>query len=305
MAQNDQKMSDRECETTEAVEGREEPVRDGSPGDHDAVRGDDPEASNGRPGGKICKDGQLLERDLKENQKVLYDLLSLMQEDQMGTTRLTIEGRRFAVLELNNNSVLDVLFHGTDEGGYRGYSVLMTQSEEELFLWHTVEIAPVNVDGTLTFPDKVRVPSISLASLVKFAECSDTSSTECSETSFACSYLLTGQRVPRRLYEEAVEVLVKRRCPNCLPYNTVWSPDVTVGLPPHTVKIYNYYFTEDEKYGFESYRDTDLFVDWKDQSFRSAVAKRVEKREGKRKAAQEDESSGDKKKKRGEEVTMA
>ena len=298
MAQNDQKMSEREYQTTEAGEGRGEPVRDGSPGDHDAARGEDPEASNGGPRGTICKDIHLLERDLKENQKILYDLQSLMQVDQMGTTRLTIEGRRFAVLELNNDSELDVLFHGTNEGGYRGYSVLMTRCEQELFLWHAVEIVPVNTDGTSTFPVKVQVPSVSLASLIKFAQNTDTSSTGFPETSFACSYLLTGQRVPRLLYEKAVEVLGKRRCPHCLPYDTVWRPDVTVGLPHHTVRICNQYFTEDEKYGFERYLDTGLFVDWKDQHFRSSVAERVEKREGKRKAAQEDESSGGKKNKK-------
>ena len=318
-------MIERECETSEAGDGRggqEErdergevtvvateqgrkteklsPARDGSREDYDAAKEEDPETEDGGPRGAICTDLYLLEGYLKENLKIQYDLLSSMPVDQTGTTRLTIEGGRFTVLAMFQDSDLDVLFHGTDEGGYRGYSVVMSKCKEELFLWHTVEIVPVNSDGTLTFPDKVQEPSLSLASLIKFADNAhasfdcDNSQTHQrvarrlnnnSQTVFHCKYSLTRQRVPQRLYQEVIKALINRQR-----YKL---------LPEDTVKICDHYAVQDEKPGFERYLDTGLFVDWEDQHFRREVAERLEKREGKRKAEQEDESSGGKKNKTG------
>jgi len=208
-----------------------------------------------------------------------------MPVDQTGTTRLTIEGRRFTVLAMFHDSDLDVLFHGTDEGGYRGYSVLMSKCKEELFLWHTVEIVPVNVDGTLAFPDEVQEPSLSLASLIKFADNAhasfDCDNSQTGQTVFDCKYSLTRQRVPQQLYQNVIKVLVNRQRRK--------------RLPDDTVKICDHYTVEDEKHGF----DISLFVDWEDQHSRSAVAERVKKREGKRKAEREDESSRGKQNKTG------
>ena len=50
------------------------------------------------------------------------------------TARVTIEGRRFAVLKIHDDVDIKVVFHSKTKGGYWGYAVLMSQAEQELFL---------------------------------------------------------------------------------------------------------------------------------------------------------------------------
>lgn len=73
---------------------------------------------------------------------------------------------------------VDVVFYSTTEGGYQGYAALVSQAEHELFLWHVVEIVRVNKDRSVKFPDKVKVPTLSLTSLIKFGGCAETPNNE-------------------------------------------------------------------------------------------------------------------------------
>lgn len=90
---------------------------------------------------------------------------------QQTAAQVTIEGRRFTVLKMHPDIDVDVVFYSTTEGGYRGYAALVSQAEHELFLWHVVEIVRVNKDRSVKFPDKVKVPTLSLTSLIKFGGC--------------------------------------------------------------------------------------------------------------------------------------
>ena len=50
-----------------------------------------------------------------------------MADGQQMTARVTIEGRRFAVLKIHDIDI-EVVFYSTTEGGYRGYAALMSQA---------------------------------------------------------------------------------------------------------------------------------------------------------------------------------
>ena len=218
----------------------------------------------------FCIGQPLLETDLRKNQKILYDLQSLVVSGQQMTARVTIEGRRFAVLKMHRDVDVDIIFHSTSEGGYRGYAALMSQGEQELFLWHVVEIVRVNKDGSVMFPDKVQVPTLSLTSLIKFGGCAGTSNSQDSGRLLCANHSPTSELLPRRLYDKAVEALG----------NPLRSKLATASA----------YFEKAD--GLESYLDTRLFADWNDRRFTKAIIKRVreaETHERKRKMEKEEE----------------
>ena len=94
---------------------------DDSYDDDDDDDGDDEEA-----GPVFCVGQSLIEVGKRKNQKILYDLRSLMVDGQRLMARVTIEGRRFAVLKMHRDINVNIVFHSTTEGGYRGYAVLMS-----------------------------------------------------------------------------------------------------------------------------------------------------------------------------------
>ena len=147
--------------------------------DYDGDDDDDDDDDDEEEAGAVFIIGQsLLETGLRKNQKIFYDLWSLAVGGQQTAAQVTIEGRRFTVLKVHPDIDVDVVFYSTTEGGYRGYAALVSQAEHELFLWHVVEIVRVNKDGSVKFPDKVKVPTLSLTSLIKFGGYAETSNNE-------------------------------------------------------------------------------------------------------------------------------
>ena len=169
---------------------------------------------------------------------------------------------------------VDVVFHSTTEGGYRGYAVLMSQAKQELFLWHVVDIVRVNKDGSVAFPDKVEVPTLSLTSLIMFGECAEISNSEDRGRLFDSNCSPTHKLLPRLLYDKAVEALGNPLCSKLATANA-------------------YFEGED---GLDSYLDTRLFADWNDRRFTKAIVKRVkeaEKHEREQKMEKKDEERED------------
>ena len=81
-------------------------------------------------------------------------------------------------LKIHDDIEIDVVFHSTTEGGYRGYTAVMSQAEQELFLWHVVEIVRANKDRSVMFLDEVKVPTLSFTSLIKLGGFAETSNNE-------------------------------------------------------------------------------------------------------------------------------
>ena len=221
----------------------------------------------------FCVGQSLLEADLRKNQKVLYDLRSLMADGQQMTARVTIEGRRFAVLKIHDDIDIDVVFHSTTEAGYRGYAALMSQAEQQLFLWHVVEMVRANKDGSVMFPDEVKVPTLSFTSLIKLGGFAKTSNNEDRGRLFDSNYSPSHELLPRRLYDKVVEALGKP-------------------LRSKLATASAYFEGED---GLDSYLDTHLFADWGDRRSTKATIKRVKEAE-KREPQQKMETQQEEKK---------
>lgn len=172
----------------------------------DDYDGDDDDDDDEEEAGAVFIIGQsLLETGLRKNQKIFYDLWSLVVSGQQTAAQVTIEGRRFTVLKVHPDIDVDVVFYSTTEGGYRGYAALVSQAEHELFLWHVVEIVRVNKDGSVKFPDKVKVPTLSLTSLIKFGGYAETSNNEDRGRLLDDNFSPTHELFPRRLSDNAVE----------------------------------------------------------------------------------------------------
>ena len=92
----------------------------------DSYDDDDHDDGDDEAGPVFCVGQSLIEVGKRKNQKILYDLRSLMVDGQRMMARVTIEGRRFAVLKMHRDINVDIVFHSTTEGGYRGYAVLMS-----------------------------------------------------------------------------------------------------------------------------------------------------------------------------------
>ena len=141
-------------------------------------------------------------------QATLCDLRSLIIKDRGTLGRVTIEGRQLFVLPFHSGE--DVVFDLTEEGNYRGYAALFSRKTKEIFLWQLIEMARKYDDGDVMFPEKVKIPALSLKSLVRISE-------KCVALDvwrnrwFLCSYKVTRNRVSRPLFENAVRALREPR----------------------------------------------------------------------------------------------
>ena len=151
----------------------------------------------------------------------------------------------------------DIVFDLTEEGNYRGYAVLLSRQTKEIFLWHLVETARKNHDGDLMFPEKVQIPALSLASLVRISEKSVLLEVWDNRW-FLCSYKVTHYWVSRPLFENAVQALRE--------------PRICKGTKNGLVPVPKEYFKETPK---ECLINLRLLSDWKFKGTRRKLHGRV------------------------------
>ena len=185
----------------------------------------------------------------------LCDLRSLIVNDRGTLGEVTIEGHQLAVLPLQSEE--DMVFDLTAEGNFRGYVVLLSRQTKEIFLWHLLETARKNHDGDLMFPEKVQIPALSLASLVRISEKS-VALEVWDNRWFLCSYKVTRYRVSRPLFENAVQALRE--------------PRICKGTKNGLVPVPKEYFKETPK---ECLINLRLLSDWKFKGTRTKLHGRV------------------------------
>ena len=144
-------------------------------------------------------------RDMNCCHTLLCDLRSLIIKEWGCLGKVIIEDRELFVLPLYSE---EDIFDLTEEGSFRGYAALLSCQTKEIFLWHLVEIPRKFDDGVVMFPEKVKIPALSLKSLVRISE-------KCVALDvwknrwFVCSYKVTRSRVSRPLFENAIQALRK------------------------------------------------------------------------------------------------
>ena len=166
-------------------------------------------------------DNEILESEMRTNQRVLWDL-SCVLEPAGGLEHVTIDGLDYISLIRDG-----IAFHATERGfGFRGYKVLLL-NDVAIYLWHVTESMDRDIlEGLLPstrdtktgargaiphynlgvakelFKLDVLLPTVTCTSLVKIAECDGAD-----RRKFRCDYEFTTKRVPVTAFRHIVQSL--------------------------------------------------------------------------------------------------
>ena len=203
-----------------------------------------------------CDDEELLTEDLREEQNIVVDLWRPTRP-----RLVTFENRCYNCVELTD---ADLMCHGKEDGGVRGYIVLVQNDRGEMFLWHVLETAlrsdaVVASNGAPT--DDASRLSADSKRLIQIAKRSKTNGYE-----FDCAQALTNGRLEPALFDRIVERLrVYLECTD--------APSSAIRVPKRQADM----FVSDAQFQTGNDYRRLAFADW--PQFRDGIFERAKKRD--------------------------